>query len=319
MSGNFFHWGAIVLSICFAVNLPCQAQTSQELPGDSSSDMAPSSEPRTQKKPKIKSQNKTTAGANDVTSEQQPSTDAGAAAPEASTKKKKKLKTKVKAKNPADNPAISVDEEASALDSDRVSKRKQKKWIVAASGGYVYFGGGGGIEVSYSPTSQIDLSFRGLASSAKMTAKSSNEFAALETAKVTAAQSAFNVRYFLRNSFFILGGLGYNTYSGGYGFTVGTTKQEFLLPMKASALAINLALGNLWKFDSGFTLGFDWVGYSGLLGLKVKLEDPETAEEIEAFSGYKTIPGGGDPTENAKKFIAKSSTYALLMSLGYSF
>jgi hypothetical protein len=141
----------------------------------------------------------------------------------------------------------------------------------------------------------------------------------LETADISLMQVSAHTRFFVGQSFYVLGGLGYNTFSGSYGVTINKTKKEVLLPMKASSLSLNIGLGNMWRWDNGFTLGFDWIGYSSFTGMKVSLEDPKTDEEKAVFNVFRSIPSGGDPEKKAKDLLMKNNLYALLMTLGYRF
>ena len=212
-------------------------------------------------------------------------------------------------------------ESGESLPADNVSGKApsytSRKFGVGLNGGFVYLSGGAGLEGWYSASKKLDLSFRAVGSSAKIAASGDAYY--LETAQITMVQLGAHARYFFGNSFYALGGLGYNTYTGSYGVTVNSTKEEFLLPMKASALSLDLAIGNMWKWDSGFTLGFDWIGYSNFMGMTLKLDDPQTDQEKSVFTDFRTIPGGGDPTEKAKALITKNNIYFLMMTIGYAF
>ncbi len=241
-------------------------------------------------------------------------------------RKPKKAGKKTKAKpasseNSTGESSQSADAEpppsAASKSKTTTAAGKFKKIGVGLNAGYAYIGGGGGLEAWFSPTKSLDLSMRILGGSAKMAA--SGEASLLETAEVTMVQVGANARYFLGKSLYLLGGLGYNTFSGSYGVTINTTKQEYLLPMKASALSLNVAFGNLWKWDSGFALGFEWVGYSSFMGMDVKLDDPQTAEEQLVFDAFRVAKGGGDPEKKAKELLARNNIYALMMTVGYGF
>ena len=194
---------------------------------------------------------------------------------------------------------------------------KARKFGLGLNGGFIYLGGGAGLESWYSPSKNLDLSVRVVGSSTKIAA--TGEAYYLETAQITMMQLGLHARYFFGGSFYVLGGLGYNTYTGSYGVTVNSTKEEVLLPMKASAMSLNLAIGNMWKWSNGLTLGFDWIGYSSFMGTNLKLDDPQTDQEQSVFTDFRTIPGGGDPTEKAKTAITKNNIYAAMMTLGYMF
>lgn len=198
------------------------------------------------------------------------------------------------------------------------SSVRSQRFGLGANAGFAYLGFGGGVDMWYSPTKKFDLSFRLLGSSTKLAA-SGDDILYLETANVSLMQLALNARFFIGKSFFLLGGLGLNSYSGDYGVTVNPAKKEYLLPMKASAASVNFAIGNMWKWDSGFTLGFDWLGYSMLGGVNLTLKDPDSVEETQVFQNFRTIPGGGDPKEKAKAILTKNNLYLLMMTVGYGF
>lgn len=251
-------------------------------------------------------------------------------------KKKSKGKKKLKKKKPKLEEAVSDqpsdvsgglgltgnDDDMSPPKEDgevtASSSARFQRFGLGASAGFAYLGFGGGVDMWYSPAKKVDLSFRLLGSSSKLAA-SGDDILYLETANVSLMQLALNARFFVGKSFFLLGGLGLNSYSGDYGVTVNPSKKEYLLPMKASAASINFAIGNMWKWDSGFTLGFDWLGYSMLGGVNLTLKDPDSVEEAQIFQNFRTIPGGGDPKEKAKAILTKNNIYLLMMTIGYGF
>lgn len=239
------------------------------------------------------------------------------------TKKKSKSRSKADANRKKGKKVPEADGEEEAPPGEGASVKAAesdqafKKIGLGLNAGFVYVGGGGGLEGWFSPSRRLDLGLRIIGGSAKIAASGDAVF--LETADITMVQLGAHTRFFLGNSFYLLGGLGYNTFAGGYGVTINSTKKEYLLPMKASALSLNIGIGNMWKWDSGFTLGFDWIGYSSFTGMSVALEDPETDEEKAVFDTFRVIPGGGDPEKKAKDLLMKNNIYALLMTLGYRF
>lgn len=253
----------------------------------------------------------------DVTpAESSPLSDAKSEVP---TKKKKKRKSK----KPADTTSSEMTEitgaDAGADTEPRLNTANgiRRNIGFGLNVGFIYIGGGGGAETWYSPTKKLDLGLRLLTGSGK--SKASGSSGLLETADLKLFNASTNARFFLTESFFILGGIGYSSYSGKYGFTVASTKEEYLIPMTAGAATVSIAIGNMWKTRRGFVVGFDWIGYSYLAGLKAKIADPKTEKERQTIDAIKLVENGGEPKVKAQQLIARQNVYALLMTLGYSF
>lgn len=236
-----------------------------------------------------------------------------------SDKSKTKSKSKSKAgKNNSTTPATTPESSESTVDETAQNKDvpvKFKKIGLGLNAGFVYLGGGGGLEGWYSPSKKLDLSLRILRASSKM--KASGDANLLETASVTMLQLGAHARYFFGKSFFVLGGLGYNLYNGSYGYST-PDGAEYLLPMTAKAISIDVALGNMWKWDGGFSLGFDWVGYSSFSGMTAKVT-ATTPDEEAIITRLKTAQGGGDPNKKSAELLLRQNIYFLLVTAGYRF
>lgn len=68
-------------------------------------------------------------------------------------------------------------------------------------------------------------------------------------------------KYFVGNSFYLMGVFGQRQIdSEAEIFSVGKT-DGMIVNTSSSSITVGLNIGNQWSFDSGFTIGIDWIGY----------------------------------------------------------
>lgn len=113
---------------------------------------------------------------------------------------------------------------------------------------------------------------------------------------------------FFGNSFYIDGGLGYETWDVSYSVIADTGSDTRNLSGSVQNTGIAMHLGNQWQWD-GFTMGCDWVGYFMSLN---------TATSFSSESGV-SEERKQEEEDDAKQTFAGSSPHITRFYVGWAF
>jgi hypothetical protein len=134
------------------------------------------------------------------------------------------------------------------------------------------------------------------------------------TAKGDLTGMAVNIqaRYFLSNSFNLSSGLGYRAANIKYNVadTVGNHVEGEL---KISSITIPFFIGNSWTWESGFTLGCDWIG------VFIPLSGSSKGSTTGNLSSSTITDLNSDFVEMGDKLAKKASLTLALTSIGWAF
>lgn len=123
-------------------------------------------------------------------------------------------------------------------------------------------------------------------------------------------------KWFVGNSFYLGLGLGMRSVDSTIDIKAVAQDVGIKGTIEANTTAFSIRLGNQWSWDSGVTLGIDWLGYTMPLG----------ADSKASIAQYGTAPQTEDlkdlqkDAEDAADSIGKAGTVTLLLlSLGFAF
>lgn len=156
---------------------------------------------------------------------------------------------------------LDKEEEQGSFDGSSEGIRKKRKYGAKIGGGNV-IGGLSGImaEVDYfvSPSFVTGI---GLYSGSLSLPDLSTSATIMTTGKLSGTMIFTKAKYFVGNSFYLTGVFGQRTIEAHAEiFTVGKT-DGIIVNTNSSSITVGLNIGNQWSFDSGFTIGVDWIGY----------------------------------------------------------
>lgn len=188
-----------------------------------------------------------------------------------------------------------------------------------------------GLDALYTPLSDYALSY-GAAGSYNLSPRINTGFALLmgtstvsqsETengveykaeAKITGSAYYAYGRYFLGNSFNVTGGLGLRSATINYNAQAGNGAVVALNgKVEIQSIVLPLYIGNRWSFDSGFTIGCDWIGAMIAVtgSAKSSLEGNIDNQTIKNFNQ--------DFLDLGNSLAHKSSLTLFLTSIGWAF
>ena len=97
-------------------------------------------------------------------------------------------------------------------------------------------------------------------------------------------------KYFFGNSFYVGAGIGYRSLSMDITISETTTGDFFNFSVDGTAIVTDVTIGNMWSFDNGLYVGFDWIGFilpltsSYELSTQSEGEFAALQEQLEAIS-----------------------------------
>lgn len=196
--------------------------------------------------------------------------------------------------------------------------RAQKRFGASFRFGlFVYPVMGPGFEAHYqlNPRLQVGLAyFRGAEDFKNRL--SATDGTTTEKNELSSTLSLLYGRYFLGDSFYLTGALGQRTVKIDY--SIRSTTQNSAISAENTSLStlINIAFGNLWSWENGYTAGIDWVGYSQPLS---SMEDVNSKISGGALPPKELYEKQKD-VENHFKDISKLGTWQFLtFHIGYMF
>lgn len=221
---------------------------------------------------------------------------------------------------PAADPEPAPAPAASATKKSRAA-RSTKTVTVEAGGGFVIGAlSGPQIDVLYNmlPDLQLGLMY----GSGSLDLKSAiGDTSDVETrqAKLSGGIIALEAIYFVGNSFYTRLGLGQRSIDADLDLHHKKVDYGIAGTIEADSQILLFGIGNQWQFDSGFTIGAEWIGYSQPLSssssssLREKGAAAGAAEKSDLDKLKKDF-------EDAAEAIGESgSSRLLIMSLGWAF
>lgn len=173
------------------------------------------------------------------------------------------------------------------------------------------YGGSG----SYNLSPQINTGFAVLMGTSTLS-KSETDNGVETTANAKIVGSAYYAygRYFLGNSFNATGGLGLRSATITYDAQVGSGSAIALKgKVEIQSIVLPVYIGNRWTFDSGFTIGCDWIGAMIAItgSAKSSLEGNLDNQTIKNFNQ--------EFLDTGNSLAHKSSLTLFLTSVGWAF
>lgn len=166
------------------------------------------------------------------------------------------------------------------------------------------------------PSLQVGLLYNSGKLDLKSALEDSGSDVELTKAEISASITSLLARYFLGNSFYANVGLGQRHVEAAFGMKSKLVDVGVEGEITATTPILLLGIGNQWQWDSGFTLGVEWLGYAAALGasssgdLKVTGSAPETDDLAKMRKDAK----------DAADAIAKTGSPRLLvLGLGWAF
>lgn len=98
--------------------------------------------------------------------------------------------------------------------------------------------------------------------------------------------------------FYIKPSIDYASFEGSYGYK--NDLSSVSTDYKASGVRLSFAVGTQWKYDEGYHIGCDWVGYSHM-NSDISIDDSDTVGAVK--SDYKS---------RAKELFDNGATYSVL-------
>jgi hypothetical protein len=144
----------------------------------------------------------------------------------------------------------------------------------------------------------------------------------VDEALLSATLLSVNAQYFVGNSFYVVGGLGQRTVNAD--FDIQSTLIDYGLKgtLESNTTVLVLGLGNQWQWDSGFTLGVEWIGYAVAMGASSSgnLDETGTAAASAPASQKDDLDKlESDANDTAETIGELSSPRLLMLSLGWAF
>lgn len=120
-------------------------------------------------------------------------------------------------------------------------------------------------------------------------------------------------KYFVGNSFALIGGLGYRNINSDISVTSTTgSKNTATSKSTGTAFVAKIGLGNYWSWKSGFTLGCEWVGY--LTPLSSAYSSDSSGVSTASMASL-----NNSANDLSKTFASTSTAQFLNLAIGYSF
>lgn len=151
---------------------------------------------------------------------------------------------------------------------------------------------------------------------------SSTPGAKINSATIDASIVMVHARYFVGNSFYVSGGLGQRTITADFDIQSTLIDYGIKSNIEAKSTSVMIALGNQWQWDSGFSLGVEWLGYIVPLSASSTDSLDETgADAGSASSANKSSVDSlkKDSTDLAETIGELSTPRLFMISLGWSF
>lgn len=182
---------------------------------------------------------------------------------------------------------------------------------------FVYPVMGPGFEAYYqlNPRAQVGLAyFRGAEDFKNRL--STTDGTTTEKNELSSSLSLIYGRYFVGDSFYVTGSLGQRTVKIDY--SIRSTTQNSTISAENTSLSttFNIALGNLWSWENGYTAGIDWVGYAQPLASKEDVNSKISGSQVPPDE----LNDKRKDVEDLFKDISKLGTWQFLtFHIGYMF
>lgn len=117
--------------------------------------------------------------------------------------------------------------------------------------------------------------------------------------------------HFVGNSFYVFAGAGMRMMEAtSSDFVLSSSSEEYVSTHANTSVVAQGGIGNRWQWDSGFTLGCDWVGYA------------YPVAELSRSSSYEGEPSEEEQAESQADFDARATAGTLVavrFHLGFAF
>ncbi len=201
--------------------------------------------------------------------------------------------------------------------------RSMKTFTVEAGGGFVIGAlSGPQFDLLYNmaPDLQLGLMYGSGSLDLKSAIGSSSDVEVRE-ATVSGSIIALEALYFIGNSFYARAGLGQRTIAADIDLKHRQIDYGIAGTIEANSMVFLLGIGNQWQFDSGFTIGAEWAGYS----------QPMSSSSSSSLKSTGAAAAGTDADkadldklkkdfeDTAESLGESGSTRLLILSLGWAF
>ena len=146
--------------------------------------------------------------------------------------------------------------------------------------------------------------------------------AKINSATLDASIIMIHARYFVGNSFYVSGGLGQRTITADFDIQSTLIDYGIKSNIEAKSTSFMVAIGNQWQWDSGFSLGVEWIGYI----VPLSASSSDSLDETGADAGTASSSNKSsveslkkDSTKLAETIGELSTPRLFMFSLGWSF
>jgi hypothetical protein len=142
----------------------------------------------------------------------------------------------------------------------------------------------------------------------------------VKTATLSGSLIAADARWFLGNSFYLRGGLGQRTINAELDIQHKVVDYGIKGDVEATSMVILFGLGNQWHWDSGFSLGAEWVGFAQPVSSSSSSSLEETGSAGGSAATKDDVEDLRDEFENLAKQLGESgSARLLILNIGWAF
>ena len=218
----------------------------------------------------------------------------------------------------ADSPTpVEVDKRKSR------TARSTKTVTVEAGGGFVIGAlSGPQVDVLYNmaPDLQLGLMYGSGSLDLKSAVGNTSEVEVRE-ATVSGSIIALEALYFIGNSFYTRIGLGQRTVAADLNIKHRQIDYGIVGTIEANSMIFLFGLGNQWQFDSGFTIGAEWIGYTQPISSSSSSSLKSTGSAATGTDADKAdLDKMKKDFEDTAESLGKAgSTRLLILSLGWAF
>ncbi len=200
------------------------------------------------------------------------------------------------------------------MQSRDVSARSANNFVVNGSMGNIAGGiSGAGVEGMYRKNSKLEFGFEFHTGSLSLIDKiDTTSSVKLEAADLNAKYFGGIARYFVGETFAVNGGLGYRQIDSL--IRVSSSSSSIQTTSNGNAFYARVGIGNYWTWNSGFSLGCEWIG------AQVPLSSSYSSESQSSGVSSSSMENVRETGEDLGKTLAKSTIFqALNLKIGYTF
>lgn len=224
----------------------------------------------------------------------------------------------------AEEPQAAAETAPAETDKRKSRTARSNKTVTVEAGGGLVIGALSGpqIDVLYNmmPDLQLGLMYGSGALDLKSAVGSTSDVEVRE-ASVSGSIVALEALYFIGNSFYTRLGLGQRSIEATIDIHHKKIDYGIAGSIKADSQILLFGIGNQWQFDSGFTIGAEWVGYSQPMSSSSSSSLKEKGSAATATGSEKSdLDKLKKDFEDAAESIGESgSARLLILSLGWAF